>query len=519
MKTIPPQIWHHEIDNNGERKVMDLLEEVNLSSYDVALHSQNVSGGNRQSWSEIDFLVITKRAILGIEVKGGPVRLVNGFYRVYDDIACKKERYKKRKSPLVQVSDALETLRGKWFKDTIYSNLPFVKIAILCKNNRTKPDFPEMQKEYCIYEENLITHEIFKEYLNRAVDYFIANDFHRRPVRTLSEEQIDITCNILRPEWDKSYVDHKSLVSSLNKEQQSMTVSQYENIDKFKSFDRLLIEGGAGTGKTFLLLYAAKFESTNSKKIAIITKPLRLFNFLKNEVTYDSNIHCHNAQTILECEEDTYDVVLIDEGQDWCNNKGIELIEKILKKGLESGRWRWFGDFENQFDNMSDFSKDSLDYLKLCTGNSSLYPLDRNVRNTPQIVTSLEKITKARVGEADAKGNGPEVRRIDEIKFGLLINNDEKIDISQTTILYVDKNDLNNFNYLLKLKNYGCDFAQINEFKGMESNYIFIIGLGSVSSVDIYRDLFYKSVSRSTGYCYIVEDEMAKKYYLELLSA
>ena len=83
MKTIPPQIWHHEIDNNGERKVMDLLEEVNLSSYDVALHSQNVSGGNRQSWSEIDFLVITKRAIVGMEVKGGPVRYINKFWRVY----------------------------------------------------------------------------------------------------------------------------------------------------------------------------------------------------------------------------------------------------------------------------------------------------------------------------------------------------------------------------------------------------------------------------------------------------
>ena len=520
MKLIPPKIWHHEIQNKGERYVNDLLEKINLSSYDVALHSQNVSGGKKQSWSEIDFLVITKKAIIGIEVKGGPVRFINGFWRVYEDIACTKEHYKKKKSPLVQVSDALDTLRGKWFKKKpIYSNLPFVKVAILCENNRRKPNLPEMQNEYCLYKENIATPEIFKEYLNRAIDYFINNDFHIRQASTLSEEQIDSTSNKLRPEWDKSYVDHKSLVSNINKVQQSMTISQYKTIDMFKSLDRLIIEGGAGTGKTFLLLYAAKFELTNNNKIAIIVKPQRLLDYLKEEVKYDSNIQCYNAETLLECAKDAFDVVLIDEGQDWCNNEGIDLIEKILKGGLNNGRWRWFGDFENQFDKKSYFSEDALDYLKDCTGNRSIIPLDRNVRNTPQIVTSLEKITKARVGEADAHGIGPEVRRIDANQLELLIKNDEKIDVNQTTVLYVNKDDLNNFNYLLKLQKYGCDFSQIDEFKGMESNYIFILGLGTVSNVDVFRDLYYKSVSRSRGYCYIVEDEMAKKYYVELLNA
>ena len=73
--------------------------------------------------------------------------------------------------------------------------------------------------------------------------------------------------------------------------------------------------------------------------------------------------------------------------------------------------------------------------------------------------------------------------------------------------------------YLNKLQRDGCDFSQIEEFKGMESNYVFVIGLGTASNVDIFRDLYYKSVSRSTGVCYIVEDEMVKTYLLELLNA
>ena len=141
MKLIPPKIWHHEIKNSGERYVNDLLEKINLSSYDIALHSQNVSGGKKQAWSEIDFLVITKRAIVGIEVKAGPVRYLDGYWIIYDDIACTKEHHRKRKSPLVQVSNAVDTLREKWFSDDqIYKKLPFVKVAILCNNNRKKPE-------------------------------------------------------------------------------------------------------------------------------------------------------------------------------------------------------------------------------------------------------------------------------------------------------------------------------------------------------------------------------------------
>ena len=519
MRTIPPQIWNHEIENNGEKRVMDLLEEINLSSCDVAMHSLNIPGGRRQGWSEIDFLLITKRAIIGIEVKAGPVRYIEGYYRIYKDRACKHESYIKKKSPLVQASDAVETLRNKWFKDRSFFKIPFVKVAILCRNSRVINDWPEMQDEYCLYEENLITPDIFKEYLNIAIDYFVANDFPNKPALTLSDDQVNEASILLRPNWDKSYVDQQSVISNLNKEQKSMTEGQYQVIDMFSSLDRLLIDGGAGTGKTFLLLYGAKFESINNKKIAIITKPKRLINFLKLEVSFDASIECHNFESLSNIKENTFDVVLIDEGQDWCNNEGIDLIDKVLKEGLENGRWRWFGDFENQFDKNSLFDDTYLDYIKACTGNNSLIPLDINVRNTPNIVKALETISKARVGRTTAKGAGPEVRRIDREKLGQLINNYEDVDINQTTILYVKKDNLANIDYLNKLQRDGCDFSQIEEFKGMESNYVFVIGLGTASNVDIFRDLYYKSVSRSTGVCYIVEDEMVKTYLLELLNA
>ena len=54
---------------------------------------------------------------------------------------------------------------------------------------------------------------------------------------------------------------------------------------------------------------------------------------------------------------------------------------------MANGRWRWFGDFENQIATGHSVDLDVLDYLIDLTGNEARLPLKRNVRNTPQIVT------------------------------------------------------------------------------------------------------------------------------------
>jgi hypothetical protein len=114
---VPENLWHTNKKNFGERKIFSLLGKINLSQYDLALHSLNISGGKGQVWSEIDFLIVTKKAIIGIEVKGGPVRCLEGTWYIYSDENLNNISYTKYKSPLVQVSDALHRLRTEWFED------------------------------------------------------------------------------------------------------------------------------------------------------------------------------------------------------------------------------------------------------------------------------------------------------------------------------------------------------------------------------------------------------------------
>ena len=100
-----------------------------------------------------------------------------------------------------------------------------------------------------------------------------------------------------------------------------------------------------------------------------------------------------------------------------------------------------------------------------------------------------------------------------------MIHNYQIINIQDSTILYNRKENLDSIYSLPQLQKDGCKVEQINEFKGMESNYIFIIGLGEAHDSEAFRALYYNSVSRSTGVCYIVDDERVQKYFLEQIDA
>ena len=69
MKVIPSVIWDsNHLNVKGEPQVKGLLEDINIGSSGVAMHSQNIHGGKKQAWHELDFLVISNRAIIGLTI-------------------------------------------------------------------------------------------------------------------------------------------------------------------------------------------------------------------------------------------------------------------------------------------------------------------------------------------------------------------------------------------------------------------------------------------------------------------
>ena len=84
MKMLPSHIWNNSPHKKGESQVFALLSAINLSNFCVALHTQNIHGGKKQAWHELDFLVLTERAILGVEVKAARAVCVDGVWFFYN---------------------------------------------------------------------------------------------------------------------------------------------------------------------------------------------------------------------------------------------------------------------------------------------------------------------------------------------------------------------------------------------------------------------------------------------------
>ena len=69
-------------NSNAENKVREKLQEIELSSsnHEIALWSLHVPKHEKKEFSETDFIIITRKGICCIEVKGGRVRYVNGMF-------------------------------------------------------------------------------------------------------------------------------------------------------------------------------------------------------------------------------------------------------------------------------------------------------------------------------------------------------------------------------------------------------------------------------------------------------
>jgi hypothetical protein len=507
VKVIPSVIWNsNRRSDKGEPQVKGLLEDINIGSSGVAMHSQNIHGGKKQAWHELDFLVISNRAIIGIEVKAGKVICRDGIWQVLKHDQ-RTVAYEKRKSPLVQASDALEHLRNVFFKKTYkykYSQLPFVKIAVLCSNTRPDQDMGlEMVDELTIYEEDL-SPAVFKKRLNIAIQYHITEG-HVGTAMELSDEEVDSISNAIRPDLDLSYPS-SSHMEHLRASQDTLTDEQLKFTDLIDAFPRYIVDGGAGTGKTFLLTYDAMRQSAKGKRVGILTPNTKLAEHIAKSC--GKNVVCFSENNLSE--KSPFDVLYVDECQDFINEKGMSLIEFSVSGGLADGVWRLFGDFENQLSSNKRNDPDVWELLLECASNNVPIKLSRNVRNTPEILKWLEISCSARIGKTDVKGHGPEVQIISSDDFSMYLSGDKEhplygwIDQKEAVTLYPESIDHAAIKTIVSRVKNTYLVSSIEEFKGLEANVVFVCGTEQVTDSGILRDQLYKGVSRARNLCLIV---------------
>ena len=100
-----------KFNSTAEKRVFEMLAQINFGPADIALHSLNIAEHSYKRWGEIDFLLLTRRGILALEVKGGRVACRNGLWE-YTNREGKTTR--KRESPASQAASAYFALEKNY---------------------------------------------------------------------------------------------------------------------------------------------------------------------------------------------------------------------------------------------------------------------------------------------------------------------------------------------------------------------------------------------------------------------
>jgi superfamily I DNA/RNA helicase len=235
-------------------------------------------------------------------------------------------------------------------------------------------------------------------YLERLIEYWRTK--RGNPVR-LDDEQLSALRQKLRPSVDV-YPPFSARVGIASNELLSLTEEQYERLEVVDGNARVVVSGGAGTGKTFLMLQCARREVALGRRVLVVVESQILAAHLSAlERLERLSIHSYAEIEAGQGPRDV-DVLLVDEGQDLLFMDAFVVLAGRLRGGLDEGRWRWFMDDNRQSGISGRREEDAARFLSegLTSGTPTRVTLTRNCRNTREIIETVEAWTGAHIGRA-----------------------------------------------------------------------------------------------------------------------
>ncbi|MFY0690757.1 MAG: NERD domain-containing protein [Paracoccaceae bacterium] len=407
MKMVPSSVL--EFQSSAEQRVFRMLEQVNFGPADVALHSLNLGRHKYKRWGEIDFLLVTRKGIVALEVKGGRVACRNGIWEYTNRFG---EVTRRKESPASQAGSAFFSLMDNYLKprfrrdlDTLPAGwaLLFEGIERVVSTGASK--LPELPDEITGYKTDCAGHNSLKAYLSKVLDHW--SDQTKGSKRQVHDGLISDIVSFLRPNFEQ-VPPLNSQLQEFDKELCELSEEQIRRLDELQENDRMSIFGGAGTGKTFLAMATARYDAAEGKTVLLVTRSRFLASFLmSHELPESIRVCCLEDLSAETAENGKRDVLVIDEGQDLCQIETLEKLGGALHGGLEEGRWRWFGDPNNQLSTAYPFDDFAFDYIR---NHSFTRRLLDNIRNAPPIVDSMTSIAEVDLGTPRALGIGSEVK-------------------------------------------------------------------------------------------------------------
>ncbi|WP_162529262.1 NERD domain-containing protein [Segeticoccus rhizosphaerae] len=366
-----------------------------ISSRGRALHSLNLPTHEYKLTAELDFVLVLDELVLVVEVKGAQVSCSNGLWTYSDRSGHFRQD---REGPFRQVTSGMYALRDR-LRQRIGAEVDGVAFGFLVVT-------PDVDLALSSFEWDAETYcgrgqfqREFTKVVNRATAYWRA----RQPEKALIDKHLQSKLlQELRPSFDRSpLLDARA--STLDSAFVRLTDEQFSRLDLISEAPRVICNGGAGTGKTFLAIEAARRQGLAGRSVLFTCRSPILASFAASLLTGTgvavrplSGIPAHQV----------FDVVVIDEAQDLMNFDSLDRMEGALSGGWSDGRWVMFMDQNRQAHLYGDFDLDALQFVQSFSPVPAT--LRTNCRNTREIVFQTRALTGADTG-VSAAGSGPEV--------------------------------------------------------------------------------------------------------------
>jgi hypothetical protein len=513
MRMIPP-VMVSDNHSGAERQVFALLQGLDDEGEGWrCFHSLNLAHHEYKVLGELDFLVLTPRGLMVLEVKGGGVSCNNGLWTFTDRFGTVHRR---SESPFQQAKSGMFSLRRtleKTLSVGVLDRFAFGYGAIFpdCEFDVRSIEWPP---EVVLDARRIRADKGLRRYLRGLLTYWRGA---ARVHATASREDLDNVTRLLRPDFDL-VPSLRARADQLGTAMERLTEAQYAILDAVEAQPRLICEGGAGTGKTFLAVEAARRHAARGQRVLVTARSPHLVRFLAERLApTQAHVKTYPFTTASRPGNRSYDVLVVDEGQDVLDLEALAELDSVLVGGIEQGIWRVFVDVNNQSALLGHFTREGLDLLEACRGVP--IRLSRNCRNTHEIVIQTKLRTGADLGTASA-GHGPPFRiRYHDNEGEAVMNlteyleslDAEGVSPGQITILSAGhlsdscasrlpaalRRRVSVFEPSSEWPSGSTVVSEIADFKGLENDFVALVDIERLGSTLHDMSLLYVAMSRA----------------------
>jgi len=562
MVQLIPDVLAPEIRSSAEKRLFIGFRDYRTNKKYIVLHSLGIAEHGNNIFGEIDFVILCNEGVLCLEVKGGQVSRRNGvweFTNRYGKISRKNE------GPFQQVQGNMHSLRHHMVR-RLGSNDPLVRCQYACAVAMPDCRFGATGVDIDVVPEILVDAKQpwdLDSLVNQAFGYWrqTCREKHGFEGGKLTDAGIDKLANLLR--GDFCFVPSmKDTVERAVKELCALTAEQYEVLESLFENPRELVSGVAGAGKTLIAMEQARRAYWEGKSVLYLCFNHNIAQYVQYQFEKDNvcikavTLHAFMMRTcsikwspdlgqdfyekelpaafmIVE-DVPSYDLVIIDEGQDLLTETYLECLGRIIQDGLGDGTWAIYYD-PNQNIFHSYAQLDAMLWKLRKEAHAMSWRLHANCRNTRQIANANILMTNI-PNQGKPTVSGPQVeyesyhdkaderRKINaivrKIKDSGAVGSDFII-LSRYTLanpqnglgltgLDKDLGVLKTSGPLWRAKKNDVRFSTISGFKGLESKIVIMIDVDHFSDEDT-RLLNYVAASRACAMLYVLYDCRAEQ--------